>query len=106
MECDRGESFLFNYELKSIPFGTKLKGKLPPRSYPIQFERKWKYSFLGLGVGFCLVLAKFFTATCMVWRLKLLVVCLTSRNLCYTCIIDTPLHRSLLYIIHLALPKY
>ena len=47
-------------ELNGIPFGSenrqffklnpnwfrKSKGKLPPRSYLIQFERKWKYSFL------------------------------------------------------------
>ena len=29
-----------------IPFN--VKGKLSPRSDPIQFERKWKYSFLGV----------------------------------------------------------
>ena len=31
-----------------IPFGSKSKGKLSPRSYPIQFERKWKYCFLSV----------------------------------------------------------
>ena len=29
-------------------FGSRLKGKLSPRSYPIQCERKWKYSFLSV----------------------------------------------------------
>ena len=28
----------------------KLKGKLSPRSYPIQLERKWKYSFLSVSI--------------------------------------------------------
>ena len=46
MEYDRGDSFLFNFEPNGIPFGLKLKRKLSPRSYPIQCERKWKYSFL------------------------------------------------------------
>ena len=31
-----------------IPFGSKSKGKLSPRSYPIQCERKWKHSFLSV----------------------------------------------------------
>ena len=38
-------SFRFS-EPNRIPFGSKSKGKLSPQSYPIQFERKWKYSFL------------------------------------------------------------
>ena len=46
MGYDRGDSFLFDFEPNGIPFGSKLKGKLSPRSYPIQFERKWNYSFL------------------------------------------------------------
>ena len=40
--------FPFNFEPNGIPFGTKLKGKLSPRSYSIQFERKLKYSFLSV----------------------------------------------------------
>ena len=35
-------------EPNGIPFGSKSKGKLSPRSYPIQCERKWKYNFLSL----------------------------------------------------------
>ena len=46
MEYDRGDSFPFDFEPNGIPFGLKSKEKLSPRSYPIQFERKWKYSFL------------------------------------------------------------
>ena len=46
MGYDRGESFPFDFESNRIPFGSKSKGKLSPRSYPIQCERKWKYSFL------------------------------------------------------------
>ena len=46
MGYDRGDSFPFDFEPNGIPSGSKLKGKLLPRSYPIQCERKWKYSFL------------------------------------------------------------
>ena len=38
-------SFRFS-EPKGIPFGSKSEEKLSPRSYPIQCERKWEYSFL------------------------------------------------------------
>ena len=48
MEYDRGDSFPFDFEPNGIPFGSKLKGKLSPRSYPIQCERKWKHSFLSV----------------------------------------------------------
>ena len=40
--------FSFIFETSGIPFGSKLKGKLSPRSYPIQFERKCNYSFLSV----------------------------------------------------------
>ena len=46
MRYDRGDSFPFDFEPNGSPFGSKSKRKLLPRSYPIQFERKWKYSFL------------------------------------------------------------
>ena len=46
MGYDRGDCFPFDFEPNGIPFGSKSKGKLSPRSYPIQCERKWKYSFL------------------------------------------------------------
>ena len=48
MGYDRGDSFPFDFELIGIPFGSKLKGKLSPRSYPIQCERKRKNSFLSM----------------------------------------------------------
>ena len=51
MGYDRGESFPFDFESDGIPFGSKSKGKQSTRSYPIQFERKWKYSFLGVVIG-------------------------------------------------------
>ena len=44
MGYDRGDSFPFDFE----PNGSKSKGKLSPRPYPIQCERKWKYSFLSV----------------------------------------------------------
>ena len=46
--CDRGDSFPFNSEPNGIPFGSKSNGKLSPRFYPIQCERKWKSSFLSV----------------------------------------------------------
>ena len=46
MGYDRGESFPFDFETNGIPFGSNSKGKLSPRLYPNQFERKWKYSSL------------------------------------------------------------
>ena len=48
MGYDRGDSFPFNFEPNRIPFGWKSKGKLSPRSYPIQCERKWNTSFLSV----------------------------------------------------------
>ena len=45
MEYDRGDSFPFDSKPKGNPFGSKSKGKLSPRSYPIQFERKWNASY-------------------------------------------------------------
>ena len=46
MGYDRGDSFPFDFKPNGIPFSSKSKGKLSPPSYPIQCERKWKYSFL------------------------------------------------------------
>ena len=51
MGYDRGDSFPFDFELIGIPFGSKLKGKLSPRSYPIQCERKRKNSFLSVQIN-------------------------------------------------------
>jgi len=48
MGYDRGDSFPFDFEPNGISFDLKSNGKLSPQSYPIQFERKWKYSFLSL----------------------------------------------------------
>ena len=45
---DRGDSIPLDFESNGIPFGLKLKGELSPRLYPIQCERKWKYSFLSV----------------------------------------------------------
>ena len=46
MGYDRGDSYPFDFEPNGIPSGSKSKGKLSPRSYPIQYEMKWIYSFL------------------------------------------------------------
>ena len=46
MGYDRGYSFPFDFEPNGIPFGSKSKVKLSPRSDPIQFGRKWNTSFL------------------------------------------------------------
>ena len=40
------DSFPFDFEPNGFPFGSKSKGKLSPRSYSIQCERKWNTSFL------------------------------------------------------------
>ena len=48
MGYDRCDSFPFDFESNGVPFGSKLKAKLSPRPYPIQFERKWKYSSLSV----------------------------------------------------------
>ena len=46
MGYGRGDSFPFDFEPNGFPFGSKSKGKLSPRSYPTQCERKRKYNFL------------------------------------------------------------
>ena len=46
----RGDSFPFNFKPNVVPFGSKSEGKLSPRSYPIQFERKWNTSSLSVAV--------------------------------------------------------
>ena len=46
MGYDRGDSIPFDFEPNGITFGSKSKGKLSPRSDPIQFERKLNTSFL------------------------------------------------------------
>ena len=46
MGYGRGNCFPIDFEPNGIPFGSKTEVKLSPRSYPIKFERKWKYSFL------------------------------------------------------------
>ena len=48
MGYDRGDRFPFDFEPNEIPFGSKSKGNLSPRSYPIHCERNWKYSFLSV----------------------------------------------------------
>ena len=40
MGYDRSDGFPIDFEPNRIPFGSKLKGELSPRLYPIQFERK------------------------------------------------------------------
>ena len=48
MGYNRGDSFPFDFEPNGISFGSKSKGKLSPRSYPIQCERKWNTIFLSV----------------------------------------------------------
>ena len=40
MGYDRGDSFPIDVEPNGVPFGLKSKGKLSPRSYPLQYENK------------------------------------------------------------------
>ena len=51
MGYDRGDSFPFDFEPIGFPFGSKYKGKLSPRLYPFQYERKWKHNFLSVMLG-------------------------------------------------------
>ena len=56
MGYDHADSFPFDFEPNGIKFDSILnqmesKGKLSPRSYLIQFERKCKYSFLSEGAS-------------------------------------------------------
>ena len=65
MGYDRGDSFPFDFEPNGILFGLKSKGKLSPRSYPIQCEKNWIYSFLtslvlDIGHYFCSKTKHFF----------------------------------------------
>ena len=46
MEYDRGDSFPFDFKPNETTFGSRLKGKLSPRSYSMQFERKLKSIFV------------------------------------------------------------
>ena len=48
MGYDCGDSFHFDFEPNGVPFGSKSKGKQSLRPYPIQCERKRKYSFLSV----------------------------------------------------------
>ena len=52
MGYDHDDSFPFDFEPNASPFGSKLSGKLSPRSYPIQCERKWKHSFISVQDSF------------------------------------------------------
>ena len=71
MEYDRGDSFPFDFKPNGIPFGSKMEQfsnrKLSPRSYLIQCERKWKYSFLSVygKAGFkSLIILRISTSEC------------------------------------------
>ena len=48
MGNDRGDSFPIDLNQMEFHLGSKLKGKLSRRSYPIQYERKWNTSFLSV----------------------------------------------------------
>ena len=48
MGYDLGDSFPFDFEPNGFPCGSKSEGKLSPRSYPIQHERKWNTNFLSV----------------------------------------------------------
>ena len=52
MGYDLDDSFPFDLGPNGIPFGPRSKGKLSPRSYPMQYERNWKYSFLSACIIF------------------------------------------------------
>ena len=49
MGYDHGDRFPSDFDPNGTPFGSKSKGKLSPRSYPVQSEKKCKHSFLIVG---------------------------------------------------------
>ena len=51
MGYDHDDGFPLDFEPNGISFGSKSKGKLSPRSYPTQFERKSNTSFLSVTIG-------------------------------------------------------
>ena len=66
MGYGRGDSFPFDFEPNGFPFCSKSKGKLSPRSYPIQCERNWKYSFVSVWFPLPHTKAYWFVAWCKV----------------------------------------
>ena len=50
MECDRGDSFPFDFEPNWFPFGSKSKRKLSLRSHAIQYERKNYFPECNIGL--------------------------------------------------------
>ena len=50
LEYDRSDSFPFDFEPNGITFSSKSKGKLPLRSYSIQFEETWKCVVLSVSI--------------------------------------------------------
>ena len=48
MGSDRRDSFPLDFEPNGFLFDSKSNGKLLPRLYPIQLERKWNTSFLSV----------------------------------------------------------
>ena len=49
MVYGRGGSSPFDFKPIGNQFGSKSNGKMSPRPYPIQFERKWNTSFISVG---------------------------------------------------------
>ena len=68
MGYDLGDSFPFDSEPNGIPFGSKSKGKLSPRSYPIRCERKMKYSFLSVRYHYYVRIIDNSLDICMMYR--------------------------------------
>ena len=71
----------FYYEPNGFPFGSKSKGKLSPRSYPIQCERKWKHSSLSAG-------RKFASGICQQQRNPLLILVRLTKIRLYSTFSD------------------
>ena len=44
---DRGDSFLLDFEPNEISFGSKSKGKLSPRAYPMEMEIEFSQCIRG-----------------------------------------------------------
>ena len=80
MGYDRGDSFSFDFESNGIPFVSKSKGELSPRSYHIQFERNWNASFLSAIIMPQMSVVIAFLVIIIIYALPALMIFIRSFN--------------------------
>ena len=71
--------------LNQMEFHLKSKGKLSPRSYPIQCDKKWKYSFFSVPYIYIPIYIECMTSLHLLWnKFKYIIQCIwfeTSMNI-------------------------